>query len=72
MYLRDRIVDILRSGPKTIPELARALNLPSHEVMMIVMAMRRYGYIEEIPKNRRDDYFQYKFIGRADQDYAKD
>ena len=72
MYLKDRIADILRHGPKTIPELAGALNLPSHEVMMIVMAMRRFGVVEELPKNRRDDYFQYSFIGRTDQDHAKD
>ena len=71
MYLKDRITNILRQGPKTVPELAGALDLPSHEVMMIVMAMRRFGAIEALPKNRRDDYFQYSFIGQADKDYAK-
>ncbi|MGQ9500091.1 MAG: MarR family transcriptional regulator [Dissulfurimicrobium sp.] len=65
MYLKDRIADILRSGPKTIPELANALGLPSHEVMMIVMTMRRFGMVEELPKNKRDDYFQYRFIERT-------
>ncbi|UKL13005.1 MarR family transcriptional regulator [Dissulfurimicrobium hydrothermale] len=71
MYLKDKIAGLLHEGPKTIPELADALNLPSHEMVRIVMAMRRYGYIEEIPKNRRDDYFRYKFVGRMGQDHAK-
>jgi predicted Rossmann fold nucleotide-binding protein DprA/Smf involved in DNA uptake len=60
MYLRDKITDLLRKGPKTIPEIAAELGYPSHEVMIWVMGMRRYGLIIEMPKERADDYYQYR------------
>lgn len=60
MYLRDKITDLLRKGPKTIPEIAAGLGYPSHEVMMWVMGMRRYGIIVEMPKERADDYYRYR------------
>ncbi len=60
MFMRDRVIGLLREGPKTISELAAALGYPSHEVMRWVMAMRRYGTIVEMPKSRADDYYQYR------------
>jgi predicted Rossmann fold nucleotide-binding protein DprA/Smf involved in DNA uptake len=60
MYLRDKITDLLQKGPKTIPEIAAELGYPSHEVMMWVMGMRRYGTIIEMPKDRAEDYYQYR------------
>lgn len=60
MYLRDRIIDILQKEPKTIPEIAAELGYPSHEVLMWVMGMRRYGTIVEMPKSRADDYYHYQ------------
>jgi hypothetical protein len=60
MFMQDKITGSLRSGPKTIGEIARELGYPSNEVMIWVMGMRRYGIITEIPKERADDYYQYK------------
>jgi predicted transcriptional regulator len=60
MMMRDRIAAVLRDGPKTIPEIAALLGAPSREVVHWVMAMRRYGTIEEMPKPKIDDYFTYK------------
>ena len=60
MYMRDRITNLLREGPKTVLEIAAELGYPSHEVMMWIMGMRRYGIIIEMPKERADDYYQYK------------
>jgi len=60
MIARDRIRGLLRSGPKTIPELAAALGAPGWEVTLWVMAMRRYGSLEELPKPRGEDYFRYQ------------
>jgi hypothetical protein len=59
MVMRDRIIGLLRDGPRTIPSISEALGSLSHEVTMWVMAMRRYGIIEEMPKGRADDYYQY-------------
>jgi predicted Rossmann fold nucleotide-binding protein DprA/Smf involved in DNA uptake len=60
MYLQDKITDLLQKGPKTIPEIAAEMGYPSHEVMIWVMGMRRYGMIVEMPKERADDYYQYR------------
>jgi hypothetical protein len=59
MVMQDRIKDLLREEPKTIPELAEALQSPDWEVTIWVMAMRRYGLLAELPKPRAEDYFQY-------------
>jgi hypothetical protein len=60
MIMKDRIASLLREEPKTIPEIAEALACPVREVTLWVMAMRRYGSLEELPKPRADDYFRYK------------
>jgi predicted Rossmann fold nucleotide-binding protein DprA/Smf involved in DNA uptake len=62
MYLRDNISEVLEDGPKTIPEIAGELDFPPYEVTMWLMAMRRYGRVEELPKGRADDYYHYKLI----------
>jgi predicted Rossmann fold nucleotide-binding protein DprA/Smf involved in DNA uptake len=62
MYRQDRIADVLKASPKTIPELARELGCPANEVTDWVMAMRRYGKVAELPKARADDYYQYQLV----------
>jgi predicted Rossmann fold nucleotide-binding protein DprA/Smf involved in DNA uptake len=66
MYLQDRITNLLREGPKTVPEIAAELGNPSHEVMMWVMGMRRYGIIVEMPKERADDYYRYRLHSKEE------
>ena len=58
--MKDHIAAALADGPKTIPEIAALLGAPSREVTQWVMAMRRFGRLEEMPKPKADDYFQYK------------
>jgi predicted Rossmann fold nucleotide-binding protein DprA/Smf involved in DNA uptake len=60
MVRRSEIISILRQGPKTVRDLAETMNEPVHEVTMWLMAMRRYGLVDELPKGRADDYFQYQ------------
>ena len=59
MVMRQRLCDLLREGPLTIPQLAEALGSPGWEVTAWVMALRRYGRLKELPKSRADDYYQY-------------
>jgi predicted Rossmann fold nucleotide-binding protein DprA/Smf involved in DNA uptake len=59
MVMKDRIVDLLREEPKTIPELAEALGYPSHEVLLWVMALWRYGTVAEMKRGRNEEYFKY-------------
>ena len=60
MVMKDKIVDLLRKEPKTTSEIADALGCPSHEAMLWVMAMWRYGTVVEVEKGRTEDYFHYK------------
>jgi hypothetical protein len=62
MYFQDRVATTLKDGPKTLPDIAQALNYPPAEVTKWVMMMRRYGKIAELPKSRADDYYQYKLV----------
>ncbi len=59
MGLQKKILSALGHEGKTVPELAGELSMPSEEVMMYLMAMRRYGLVEELPKERRDRFFKY-------------
>ena len=59
MVMKDKIVDLLREEPRTIPEMAEALGYPSHEVLLWVMALWRYGTVVEVEKKRTEEYFQY-------------
>ena len=60
MIMKDRIASLLREGPRTIPEIADALRCPAREVTLWVMALRRYGVLEELPKAKADDYYRYE------------
>ncbi len=61
MVMRDKILAILREEPKTIPEIAESLGCPSSEVVYWIMAMWRYGQVEEdAAKPDANGYFRYK------------
>lgn len=55
--VRKDIAAALRTGPKTIPEIARETGLASKDAMWHVMALRKYGKVVE--GSQRDDYFEY-------------
>jgi len=60
MLMKGKIASLLLEGPRTIPEIAETLGCPSREVTLWVMALRRYGVLEEMPKAKADDYYRYK------------
>jgi predicted Rossmann fold nucleotide-binding protein DprA/Smf involved in DNA uptake len=72
MVMRDRIIDLLREEPRTVPEIAEALGAPSREVMIWVMAMWRYGVVTEMEKARTDDYFSYRLKKHDREEEASD
>ena len=62
MVMKDRIADILASGPKTIPEISEAMGHSSYEVTIWLFAMRRYGSVEEVGRPDVDGYFKYELV----------
>jgi hypothetical protein len=62
--MRGRILAVLEQGPMTIPELAEALEKPTHEVMFWVMGLRKYGWIAEIKEVTDEGYYRYQAVER--------
>ncbi|MDA8334641.1 MAG: MarR family transcriptional regulator [Peptococcaceae bacterium] len=62
MVHRDKIMEILRDGPRTVPEIAGAMGYPPHEVMFWVMGMRKYGFVAESGEPTGEGYFRYQAV----------
>ena len=65
-FMRARILKVLAAGPQTIPQIAKALSKPSHEVVFWVMGLRKYGWVAEIKEVDDDGYFQYQAVPREE------
>jgi hypothetical protein len=63
--MRGRILAALADGPRTVPEIAAAIDRPAHEVVFWVMGMRRYGWVHEVRDGSADGYFRYEASGRT-------
>ncbi len=61
--IRNRITEALQDEPKTVPELAREIDQPSHEVLWYVMGMKKYGKVVE--SSQVDGYFKYQLIDES-------
>jgi hypothetical protein len=64
--MRARILEVLESGPQTIPQIAAALGKPTHEVVYWVMGLRKYGWIAEVKEVDDDGYFPYQAVPREE------
>ena len=62
--MRRRILAALADGPLTVPELAVALERPTHEVMFWVMGLRKYGWLAEIKEVTDEGYYRYQVVER--------
>jgi predicted Rossmann fold nucleotide-binding protein DprA/Smf involved in DNA uptake len=65
MAMHGPILDALRDGPRTVPEIAEVVGRPAHEVVVWVMGMRRYGWLSEVKGSADDGYFRYQAEERA-------
>lgn len=70
MIMRDRIFALLADDAKTIPQISEALGRPDHETVCWVMAMRRYGMVEEIGRPDVDGYFKYEVKEQEEEAHA--
>jgi len=67
MIMRDRIVAILKEESKTVPEVSEVLGAPENETVYWMMAMRRYGMVEEVGRPDIDGYFKYEFREQGEE-----
>lgn len=63
--IRKRITEALQSDPRTVPDLAGELDLPSHAVLWYVMGMKKYGKVVEA--EQVDGYFKYQLLDDSRQ-----
>lgn len=54
------IINALKEGDKTVPQLSEELKLPSNEVMYQLMSLHKYGFVETGEIDDMDEYFSYK------------
>jgi hypothetical protein len=55
--IRKKLREILAGGPRTVPDLAAAAELPTAETLWFVMAMKKYG--EVVEGDLRGGYYEY-------------
>ncbi len=63
--IQKAITDKLAEGPKTAPELAAAIGVPTDRVFWHLMAMRKYGKVTEDEQD--GDYFRYALIEKDEK-----
>jgi hypothetical protein len=64
--MRRKILECLGGGPKTVPEIAAALGVTTHEAMWWVMGFVRYGYISPSERADADGYYTYEAVGKEE------
>lgn len=55
--IQKEIRQAMVTGPKTVPEISKATGLPSQTVFWHLMAMKKYGMVEEAEES--DSYYSY-------------
>ena len=60
--MRRRILDILRSGPKTIPEVAAGAGITPHEATWWLMGYVRYGFVAATEEVSDEGYYKYRIV----------
>ena len=57
---KKSILNSLKEGDKTVPQLAEALAMPTDEVLFQLMSLLKYGFIETGEMDDMDEYYYYK------------
>ncbi|HUU04832.1 MAG TPA: MarR family transcriptional regulator [Patescibacteria group bacterium] len=59
---RKKILDLLRSGPLTVPEVARALGISTTEANWWLMGFWRYNKVKAGEKADDEGYYRYSLV----------
>ena len=55
--IRRQITQAMREAPKTVPEVAEATGLPADQVLWHIIAIKKYGLMDEV--GMCGEYYQY-------------
>jgi len=64
--MKRRVLSALGTEQKTVPEVAEALGITTHEAMWWMMGFVRYGYVTVSERANEEGYFTYKAAGRKE------
>jgi len=56
-FVRSKLTEALKKGQRTVPEIAAETGIESQVVMWHLMAMKRYGTVQE--GTRKGEFFLY-------------
>jgi predicted transcriptional regulator len=45
--MQNAICQLIRTEPKTVPQIATAIGKPAHQVLWFIAAMKKYGIVVE-------------------------
>jgi len=54
------LLNALKEGDKTVPQLAESIGVPKDEVLYQLMSLLKYGFVETGEIDNMDEYFYYK------------
>ncbi len=57
---KKSILNSLKEGDKTVPQLAEALAMSTDEVLFQLMSLLKYGFVETGEMDDMDEYYYYK------------
>ncbi len=60
--MKRAVLECFRGGPKTIPEVARALGIDQHEATWWIMGYVRYGFLRATEEVTEDGYYRYAIV----------
>jgi DNA-directed RNA polymerase specialized sigma subunit len=63
--IKKLFTQALKAGPKTVPEVAAELNMPSAEAMYWMMTLRKYELIVETEEVTDEGYYKYTLVKRG-------
>ncbi len=63
---RRAIIDALKTGPKTVPQLSGQTGIPTHEALWCLMGLRKYGEVTE--GNEQEGYLEYQLVSKAERE----
>lgn len=58
--VRKTLSRVMQGEPRSIPEIAAATNLPPHEVLWHITAMKKYGEVLEDGMDEDFEYYLYR------------
>ena len=62
--IKKSILEALKEGPKTVPELAEITGLPASQTHWYLMTLRKYGEVVTGELDDMDEYFTYQLANK--------